>query len=177
MKTLLTIIGLSALCASAAQTTNNPAMDQPSPIAPEPTAWQYAKGELSVESFYTARFSGDFDNAQQGIGVGVGYSLTPNVVVSVRGVSYLDDPQGVNEIQGRIAYRVEVPWILPKNAAAYGFGYGGGNLQSGEGFAGAGGGIQYRFFKNFDFSVESDLRLTTEWEPSIGISGIFGFHF
>ena len=165
MKTLLTILGLSALIASAA--------DQPSPIAnvkPEPPGWAFGSKEVIIESYYTARFSGSFNDADQGIGFGVGYALNDNIVASVNGVSYLDSVQGVNEILGRISYRAPLKFLSVK-LAPYAFTYGGGNLQTGIGFAGAGGGIEWRpIWKQLGVFGEADLRIDTEWESSVGIS-------
>ena len=182
MKLLLSLSLLCAISANAAsvgwrktpQSASNVTSIAAVPgLAPEPATpkWAFAAGEFSAESFYTARFSGDFNDAQQGIGVGVGYAITPNIVASVRGVSYLESNIGVNELSGRLTYRAQLPF-LSRKLAAYAFTEGGGNLQTGTGFAGAGGGVEWRpLWQQLGLFAESDLRLDTEWVSSIGISG------
>lgn len=168
MKTLLTIIGLSiALVASAAEPVK-----QPEPVK----GWTYAVQKLSVESFYTARFSGDFDHAYQGVGIGIGYALTPHITASVRGVSYLDEPNAVNELSGRVSYSEKLKFISNK-LVGYAFAEGGAGLQSGVGFGGAGGGLEYMLLKNVGLGTEADVRIDTQWEPSVGIAGFLRFHF
>jgi hypothetical protein len=139
--------------------------------------WTYSKSEILVESGYVWRFSGSFNEPQEGIVVGVGYSLTPNLVVGVRGVSYLDDPQGVNELAGRVTYRAPLSFLSNK-LAPYAFTEGGCGLQSGIGFGGAGGGIEWRpFWKNIGVYGEADVRVTTEWTSSVGVSGGLRLNF
>lgn len=165
MKKLIALITLLALPVVAAEPAKKKA------------EWAYSKGEFSTESFYTARFSGSFDKPEQAIGVGIGYALTRNLVASVRAVSYNEAPEFVNEVSGRLTARAPLSFISNK-LAPYAFVEGGGNLQSGVGFGGAGGGIEWRpFWKHQFVKVESDLRLDTEWRTSIGVTGSFGFNF
>lgn len=171
MKKLLTLLTLLAIPVMAAQ--------PPAPVTPEPVKreWTYSKGEFSTESFYTARFSGSFNRPEQAIGVGIGYALTRNLVASVRAVSYNDAPELVNEVSGRLTARAPLSFISNK-LAPYAFVEGGGNLQSGIGFGSAGGGIEWRpVWKNVGLFAESDLRLDTEWQTSIGVSGGLRLNF
>lgn len=181
MKKLIALIVLLALPVMAAEPAKPPVKNPPAPVpvqAPAKKAeWTYSKGEFSTESFYTARFSGSFNEPEQAIGVGVGYALTRNLVASVRAVSYNDVPQLVSEVSGRLTARAPLSFISNK-LAPYAFIEGGGNIQTGVGFGGAGGGIEWRpYWKNVGLFAESDLRLDTEWVTSIGLSGGLRLNF
>ena len=133
--------------------------------------WTFSKGEFSADSFYTARFSGSFDQPEQGVGFGVGYAITRNLVAQVRGVSYNDASELVNEVSGRLSFRAPLS-IISNKLAPYAFLEGGSGLQSGVGFGGAGGGIEWRpIWKQLGLFAEADLRLDTEWTTSIGVNG------
>lgn len=173
MKTLLTLIGLSVALGAAAADT---AVLVPAPVPKAAPPSPFSKGEFLTESFYTARYSGSFNDPAQSFGVGVGYAITPNIVAAGRLVSYTATPNLIDDVVGRVAYRAQLSW-LPKGVFPYAFTEGGGNIHDGVGFAGAGGGLEWRPFKHVRLGAEADVRENTEWQASIGFTGFLGISF
>lgn len=70
----LMLSGVLAVPASAQETAVQPSPDAPEPLPPEPEAW-------NITPFLGLGFSGNLENAPAAFGVGIGYGLTPELVV------------------------------------------------------------------------------------------------
>lgn len=144
-------------------------------LAQEPPK-NFRAGEIQFETF-GVHSRPDLTGAPQwGVGIGMGYYITRGLGVSVRGVSYATDNWGgatVDEGDLRLNFRAPL-W---DRIAPYAYCQGVHNFDSNDWGAGAGGGLEFKFNKNFGVFGETGINVTTEgkndWTTSAGIRMTF----
>lgn len=152
MKTLLAFLSLSASLVAA------PVEPAKAPAVPE----RFFNGkEFSLDLYGTGSLSNsdrDADNIRFGAGIGANYFFTRGLGFGVRGETDNAGHSFVDRAKGRALFRAPL-W---DRIAPYGYVEGGYDFERDDWGAGAGGGLEWRFTRNFGVFGEAGLEVDTE---------------